>query len=388
MSVDCVATETPDVSEKIAHSILRMRAHSPFFGTLALFANRQITECTPTAATDGRNLLFNPRFIDSLREEEIDGVMLHEILHAAMLHPQRRGDRDKRLWNIAADIVVNGIVNAESWARLPRGAVVDQALENYTVEEVYVILEQNQNDDLTLGIVGEDLLESETGSDNSEDSPQTELDAYWRNAWNQAATLERMRVQGKIPAGLERLIGQINVPQLNWQTLLWRFLVRTPTDYSEVDRRQIHRGIYIEALAGENISAKIAVDTSGSIDGEALGQFISEIQEILRCYPSIKAELYYADADLYGPYPLEEEVRQPSVKGGGGTSFCPFFEAVEQCDSGEDTLCIYLTDGYGAFPAAPNYPVLWVVTPGGLADESFPFGEVARLGTARSAETN
>jgi predicted metal-dependent peptidase len=26
--------------------------------------------------------------------------------------------------------------------------------------------------------------------------------------------------------------------------------------------------------------------------------------------------------------------------------------------------------------------VLWVVTPGGLADESFPFGEVARLLTS------
>jgi predicted metal-dependent peptidase len=41
---------------------------------------------------------------------------------------------------------------------------------------------------------------------------------------------------------------------------------------------------------------------------------------------------------------------------------------------------VYLTDGYGSFPTEePRVPVLWVVTPGGLADEQFPFGEVVRL---------
>jgi predicted metal-dependent peptidase len=67
--------------------------------------------------------------------------------------------------------------------------------------------------------------------------------------------------------------------------------------------------------------------------------------------------------------------------GGGGTDFRPFFERVRRdYDLSSPLVTIYLTDGYGAFPErAPSFPVLWVVTPGGLAAESFPFGEVVRL---------
>jgi MoxR-like ATPase len=46
----------------------------------------------------------------------------------------------------------------------------------------------------------------------------------------------------------------------------------------------------------------------------------------------------------------------------------------------EHSVCVYLTDGYGDFPAEPpDLPVLWVVTPGGRALETFPFGEAVRL---------
>ena len=47
--------------------------------------------------------------------------------------------------------------------------------------------------------------------------------------------------------------------------------------------------------------------------------------------------------------------------------------------SGE-SVCVYLTDGYGSFPdPPPSTPTLWVVAPGGAADDTFPFGEVVRL---------
>ena len=71
----------------------------------------------------------------------------------------------------------------------------------------------------------------------------------------------------------------------------------------------------------------------------------------------------------------------PKPQGGGGTSFVPFFDKVAQRWDGQTQgVCVYLTDGYGSFPdTAPELPVLWVVTPGGLALEEFPFGEAVRL---------
>jgi predicted metal-dependent peptidase len=125
---------------------------------------------------------------------------------------------------------------------------------------------------------------------------------------------------------------------------------------------------------------RIAVDTSGSIDSKELFQFLAEVREILRLYPHIDAQLFYADAALHGPFDLDEESLTNPV-GGGGTSFVPFFEHMqEEMDSGGNTVLIYLTDGDGTFPKQPpTLPVLWVVTPGGVDSRRFPFGTVARL---------
>ncbi len=168
-------------------------------------------------------------------------------------------------------------------------------------------------------------------------------------------------------------------PMLDWRSLLWRFMVRTPVDFTDFDRRLIGRGIYLESLAGESVSVRIAVDTSGSIDSKELSQFLAEVREILRLYPHIDAQLFYADAALHGPYDLEEEWLAKPV-GGGGTSFVPFFERMhEEVDFSENTVLIYLTDGHGTFPKnPPTQPVLWVVTPGGLDSRRFPFGTVVR----------
>jgi predicted metal-dependent peptidase len=71
----------------------------------------------------------------------------------------------------------------------------------------------------------------------------------------------------------------------------------------------------------------------------------------------------------------------PAALGGGGTSFCPFFEWVSMQErNGRLPVCIYFTDGFGTFPvAAPESTVLWVVMPGGLESPEFPFGEVTRM---------
>ena len=77
-------------------SLLRLRSRSPFFATLALFAPFRADASHPTAATDGVEVIYNPGFIDQLPAAQVDGVMLHEVLHAALLHVSRRGFRDAK----------------------------------------------------------------------------------------------------------------------------------------------------------------------------------------------------------------------------------------------------------------------------------------------------
>ena len=76
----------PEMERLISAFKLRLRMHSPFFATLALFAGYRQREDIPTAATDGKDIFFNPDFFSELPAGQADGVLLHEVLHAALLH--------------------------------------------------------------------------------------------------------------------------------------------------------------------------------------------------------------------------------------------------------------------------------------------------------------
>ncbi|HBE19854.1 MAG TPA: hypothetical protein DEG17_21600 [Cyanobacteria bacterium UBA11149] len=379
-----------EIERIISASLLRLRIKSPFFATLALFARIQATQMLPTAATDGKDIFINPEFLRSLPPPQLDGLLLHEVLHAALLHVIRRGQREPLLWNIAADIVVNGAIAQTPGFDLPPGGIRQPKLEHLSAEEIYEILLTNTTDYHLCEI---DLLnappshasESGDGSETSgslAQSKYTALEAHWKNAMEQAIVIARSsNSQGSIPGFMERELGALTPAQLNWRSYLWRYLVQTPTDFTGFDRRFIGRGLYLEALEGESVQVFVAVDTSGSISSGQMNMFLSEVQGILNAYHHLICQLYYADAEAYGLYNLDAKSEIPKPVGGGGTSFIPFFEKVEANRDWHGTaICVYLTDGYGWFPEeAPNLPVLWVVTPGGLALEEFPFGEAVRL---------
>lgn len=371
----------------ISASLLRLRMRSPFFATLALFARFIETKSHNTAATDGKDIFLNPDFVLSLTPQQQDGLFLHEVLHAALLHVLRRGTREPLMWNIAADIVVNGIVAARDRFELPPGAIRDAELEKLSVEEVYELLQKDAEKYQAFCLANPDLLEESLGDskngngDSLSQNRRAILETYWRNALAKSETIARSISQGNIPAGMERELGSLRDAQLNWRSYLWRYLVKTPTDFSGFDRRFIGRGLYLENLEGESVKVYVAVDTSGSIDNEQLSLFLAEISGILNSYPHLECQLYYADADAYGPYNIDSKTSLPPPQGGGGTSFIPFFSIVgNNWDGLSSAVCVYLTDGYGFFPdKEPELPVLWVVTPGGLDISQFPFGEAVKL---------
>jgi predicted metal-dependent peptidase len=406
----------PEIERLISASLLRLRMKSPFFATLALFTHFLPTQVLPIAATDGQDIFFNPDLLRSLPSTQVDSLLLHEVLHAALLHVPRRGERKPELWNAAADIVVNGMIAQQGCFELPPDALRDPKLEHLSVEEIYEILLQNnpncstdQPDLLSqppCDASGEDQsgigegerrqegegearnhgaegnFPSQIDSGSLAQARQTALEAHWRDAMQQAiAIAHSTNSQGSLPAGMQRELRALTHAKLDWRSYLWRYLVQTPTDFMGFDRRFIGRGLYLEALQGESVQVFVAVDTSGSIGDQQMQLFLSEVQGILKAYPHLTCDLYYADAQAYGPYPLEADSEIPKPEGGGGTSFVPFFEKVSlNRDWHSSGVCVYLTDGYGTFPQEPPVlPVLWVVTPGGLDSEQFPFGETVQL---------
>jgi predicted metal-dependent peptidase len=364
-------------------ALMLVRRKNPFLGTLALQIDHRIDEGVPTACTNGRRIWYNPGLVDQCSPAELGGLVLHELLHAALLHNSRRGSRDPYLWNIAADIVVNGIVRQENWAKLPLYPVIDAKIEHLRVEEIYILLARCMEKEKHLPDEWRDLSVPE-GLDEgaTENMDGAGIESHWKQAWRQAQVVHQM---SGLPIGsnLKRLLDEVTVPQVDWRTRLWQYLVRTPNDFGGWDRRFIHRGMYLETLEGESLSVMICIDTSGSIYASLLEQFVAELKSILDSYPHVKANLYYADDKLYGPYETGRDHGIPEPKGWGGTSFVPFFDEVKKRNNRDNSVLIYLTDGYGVYPKhKPLEDTLWVVPAGGLASREFPFGEVTRIQAA------
>ncbi|WP_412029230.1 DUF2201 family putative metallopeptidase [Deinococcus yunweiensis] len=367
---------TPDFQRLISGSRLRLRGKSAFFATLLLHAEFVPSMEVAAAGTDGERVYVNPEVAASLPPDVLDGLLLHEVLHAALSHVQRRGPREKKRWNRSADLIVNGMVDAAGLPTPPQSRR-DEHLEKLSVEEVYTSLEGEADGDGK--DEGDDLLDGPPGDAPAKQGrPGQGVQRQWQQALAQARSVEAMSGdQGHDPLGAHRELMRLAPARLDWRAHLWRFLARTPVDFGGFDRRFVGRGLYLEALDDESLTAVIAVDTSGSVDDAAVRALVGEVQGVLGAYPHVRATLYYADTEAYGPHALSPGGDIPPPQGGGGTDFRPIFRLL---DTHEPDVLVYLTDGYGDFPeAAPKTPTLWVVPPGGLEDEGFPFGEVLRL---------
>ena len=384
--------ESTELFEYISATKIRLRKLSPFFAALSLYAEIDFSNEVQLAATNGKKIIFNPITYIQLPPSERDGVFLHELLHMALLHHLRRGVRDHYIFNIAADIVVNGMIVNEGNFKIPKYGIRDEDLEHLSVEEVYELIIKNKKK-YNLNLV--DLINDEKDSEDKDSqgkgndlktgisdlNTEAEIRNYWKQAINDAKLITKGSSEKSLPESFERNFGEVLEPEIDWKTKLWNFLVRTPTDFGEFDRRLIYSGLYLENLEGESINVFCCIDTSGSISDYEISKFMREIKGIINAYPNLNCRLWYADHECYGPYNIDSMENVPKPKGGGGTDFEPFFKDITKKEfNNNDGVCIYLTDGYGYFPEKePDLPVLWVVIPGGAEREYFPFGEIVKL---------
>lgn len=111
----------------------------------------------------------------------------------------------------------------------------------------------------------------------------------------------------------------------------------------------------------------IAIDTSGSCEGELVEKFLTKTYNILRQMESFTSKVnihliqcdavIQEDVTIQSQQDLEEYIAHFTLKGFGGTDFRPVFEHIERMiESGAIQRLeglLYFTDGYGVFPAKP-----------------------------------
>ena len=74
------------------------------------------------------------------------GVIAHEVLHVVNRHHLRRGERDAELWNVAADLLINRLLEDDKYVLPPDGLFDrDRRYAGLPTETIYArLLEQQQ----------------------------------------------------------------------------------------------------------------------------------------------------------------------------------------------------------------------------------------------------
>ncbi|MBR3249353.1 MAG: hypothetical protein IKF83_01475 [Clostridia bacterium] len=108
----------------------------PTFGSVIANLEFKASKDIATAGTNGKVLLYNPKFIDSLSEKQQIFIFTHEVCHVAFEHIFRSEGKDKRLWNIATDSVINALLKQDGLPMVEGGVDIPEAI-NYDAEEMY-----------------------------------------------------------------------------------------------------------------------------------------------------------------------------------------------------------------------------------------------------------
>ena len=338
----------------------------PFFGNLAMNMPQIITDAVPTAATNGKHILYNPDFCKGLNNDNLVFLIAHEVMHPALDHITRVGERDPERWNYAGDTVINPMLVDEGIGAFIDGGVMDRDLLKQgggTTDGVYNLLPPQPNGGGGYGNEGQGKPFDELQPYEGSPAEVEQLKSEWKVKVAQAAQAAKM--MGKLSAGLERFVGDLLQPRVNWRDVMNRFIVKQRNEdrtWSRPNRRFLSQGMYLPSISGEALGEIVfAIDCSGSIGEEELTQFASEIIKVFQDLSPKKIHIVYFDSEVCHYDCFEDD--EPVIK------------YINDNDI-EPVCCVVLTDlCCDDFGPEPSYPTLWVSNHKGDA----PWGEIVYM---------
>jgi predicted metal-dependent peptidase len=389
----------------------RLCIDAPFYGALSLFLKLECDRACETMATDGTRLIYAPAFVNSLPDDELTGVIVHEVAHCSMGHHVRRAGRDLKAWNVACDYAVNAWVLSAGF-KLPPDRLYDARFANMGAEEIFATLARETRQQQQQNAPGQGASNSQ-GNASGQGAPgagasggapswgavldaapdhdaagRAEADALWTQRVRTALLVAaKGEGEGRSAGALRRLASDLDAPRHNWRDVLRRYAdngSRREHSWRRPNRRFAASGLHLPALVPDNPARVVfCVDSSGSMDAPAIAALFSEAAGMLETGAIDRATVVLINTaverveefDASNAADLAEFMPAPS----GGTRFAPAFEWIAE-NAPDASAIIYATDldcaDYGDAPAAP---LLWLKTPTRRAMPAPPFGEIMLL---------
>jgi len=397
--------------QKAKVSLMRNPKFALLSGIL-MVGRTSVVEDLPTACTNGRDDKFGREFVKELSDPELNFVVAHEAAHKMYRHLTtwtRLHDENPRLANAACDYVINLMLkdldptgNVIMMPRFKDGpmkgkpmGLIDDQYRGMNSKQVFDLLKQKQEED------------GEGGGDGSGDGEGDGFDEHdWDGAKEMTAEdkkqlardidqairqgqMAQQKIAGNGAGGLDRELAELMEPKVDWREVLREFVKSTcrakdASSWRRVNRRFLSAGMYMPSMIGERVGhLVVAVDTSGSVGGKELQEFLSEVKGIAEEVRPEKVDLLYWDSEVAGHEEYSEAdvpniVSSTRPKGGGGTSPSCISTYLQEKKMSPECV-IVLTDGYVGGDWGSNWtaPVLWVIV-GGNKDVS-PIGKTVHV---------
>jgi predicted metal-dependent peptidase len=352
----------------------------------------------PTACTNGRDEMYGRAFVKKMSDRELAFVIAHEAGHKMYRHLTtwtKLHKENAQLANQAMDYVINLMLKDldpnESVIAMPRYAedtghpkakkgdfmgLVDERFRGMNTKQVYDILKEEQEENGGGGSGDGDGFDEHDweGAEGLSDEEKKELAREIDQAIRQGLIAHQKNI-GKGGAGLDRELEDLLAAKIDWREVLREFVKATcsnkdTSSWRRVNRRFLSTGMYMPSMIGEKVGhLVVAIDTSGSIGGPELAEFLSEVKSIAEEVNPECVDLLYWDGQVAGHEKYEGSevsniVSSTKPRGGGGTD--PSCVSKYLRDENIKPECvIVLTDGY-----VPNWgdewtaPTMWVISGG------------------------
>lgn len=404
--------------QRIERAHVRLMQHKDFclFSGVFMIGDVTVSDEVTTACTNGRDVIYGRKFVESINDKQIAFVVVHEAMHKAYRHLttwRKLFDISPAHANAAADYVINlQIVNTDPHGEIvemPRDAegnqigLLDYQYAGMDTKQVFDALMKSkpqppqrpcegesegkgqgqgqkskpqQGQGQGQGQASPDLACPPNGLDEHDweganklgDDEQEKLDAEIDHALREGTI-----AVGKMRGNVSREINNLLHPKVDWREALRDFVKAFAKGYDQSTwRRPNKKYLGIDVMMPSVIGFKpglivLGADTSGSISHQ-LGQFLGEMQMIAEEVSPERIELLYWDTRVAGHETYEGGAlallsKSTKPRGGGGTApDCVPKYLVEK--SIKPQCVVMFTDGFvpncGDW-AQVNAPVLWCV---------------------------
>lgn len=349
----------------------RLSLTQPFFSVM-LFKHQLIeTDALPTMGVNGYGTMYyNPKFVESLTIDEVTFLLCHEVMHVVYSHVLRMGNRNKELWNIAGDAVINETLKAMGIGKPIEGGIYMEGAEERTTEDVYNELLKKQKDKPQLPKEFKDLIEggdsSGLGGKPLSESEKRSLDARIQGDVAEASNVQKSSNKGKLAGGLQRYIDEILAgKKLPWYEMLARYMTSlAEQNFSWKRPNKRYSSYYLptsERIPGMG-ELVVGIDTSGSITDKELAMFGAHIKDLCQQVHPMKIYVLYVDAEVNHVDEFDDvEELEFRPYGGGGTDLREIANWIDREGIDADA-CVIFTDGYTDYPEEEPCPTWWVLT--------------------------